>query len=253
MATPQGEKRRRFAPGEVIISEVTKEDLKSVAEGYYASFPTPWFDKIEPKELRPAEDIRATRFATRMIPWLDEPHTRWTKATLSPSSPEYDASAPNRVIGHAGWLRPGRTKSEILNLWRRDASDLLGWREKMGWTQEFEDELWSGTDLKVCQDDSFVKWDIIREGYLSGVGHWHLAPLWVVPEHQGRGVASLLIKDAIALADQEDPVPPMYLEAMKEARPIYAHFGYQGIEGVGRDAAMIRNPPEGITVLTEET
>jgi hypothetical protein len=129
--------------------------------------------KIEPSHLRPADDsIRAQRFATRMIPWLSEPHTRWTKATLSPSSPWYDPSAPDRVIGHAGWLLPGRTVSEIMNFWRKDASDALDWKTKMGWTTEYEDELWSGTDLSVYQDKMFVKWDKVREGHLGGVGHW---------------------------------------------------------------------------------
>lgn len=213
----------------------------------------PWFDKIEPKHLRAEGKLRISRFAERMTPWLSEPHTRWTKATLSPTSPEYDASAPNRVIGHAGWLLPDRTKSEIMNFWRKDASDFLGWKEKMGWTREYEDELWSGTDLESYQDGSFLAWDKVREGYLSGVGHWHLAPLWVVPEHQGRGVASLLLRDGMALADEQDPPAPMYLEAMPDARVIYEHLGYQGVEGEGEGFAMIRNPPKGITVLSKET
>ncbi|KAF1950564.1 hypothetical protein CC80DRAFT_496801 [Byssothecium circinans] len=136
MPDMHGGPRRRFAPGEVIISVVTKADLQSLAEGYYASFSASWFDKVEPTHLRAEEDVRVARLAQRMIPWLEEPHTRWMKATLSPSSPEYDALAPNRVIGHAGWLLPGRTKNEILNLWRKDASDALGWREKMGWSKE---------------------------------------------------------------------------------------------------------------------
>lgn len=107
-----------------------------------------------------------------MLPWILEPHTRWTKATLSPSSPSYDPSAPNRVIGHAGWLLPGRTASEIMNFWRKDASDALNWKDKMNWTVEYEDELWSGTNLKVYQNEKFVPWDKVREGYVGGIGHW---------------------------------------------------------------------------------
>ncbi|PVH99942.1 hypothetical protein DM02DRAFT_593533 [Periconia macrospinosa] len=252
MATPIGDKKRRFAPGEVIISEVTKEDLQSLSEGYYASFPVPWFDKIEPTHLRAEQNVRIARFAERMIPWISEPHTRWTKATLSPSSPEYDPSAPNRVIGHAGWLLPERTKSEIMNFWRKDASDSLGWREKMGWTNEYEEGLWSGTDLKAYQEGSFLLWDKVRGDYLEGIGHWHLAPLWVVPEHQQRGVASLLLRDGIELADKETPPSPMYLEAMPDARVIYQHLGYQGVEGAGEGFVMIRNPPEGVKVLEKK-
>jgi GNAT superfamily N-acetyltransferase len=70
-----------------------------------------------------------------------------------------------------------------------------------------------------------------------------LAPLWVVPEHQGRGVASLLLLDAIEIADKEVPKQPMYLEAMRDARVIYEHFGFKGVEGPGADFVMIRNNP----------
>jgi GNAT superfamily N-acetyltransferase len=70
-----------------------------------------------------------------------------------------------------------------------------------------------------------------------------LAPLWVVPEYQHRGVASFLLRDGIELADQESPVQPMYLEAMRDARPIYQHFGFEGVEGPGADLVMIRNRP----------
>ena len=52
-----------------------------------------------------------------------------------------------------------------------------------------------------------------------------LAPLWVVPEYQGCGVASLLLRKVIKLADRLEPPQPMYLEALPAARPIYEHFG----------------------------
>jgi hypothetical protein len=107
-----------------------------------------------------------------MIPWISEPHTRWTKATLSPFSPSYDPAAPNRVIGHAGGLLPERTASKIMNFWRKDASDVFDWKSKMGWTAEYEEELWSGTDLREYQDRMFVHWDKVRESYLSEIGHW---------------------------------------------------------------------------------
>jgi hypothetical protein len=42
----------------------------------------------------------------------------------------------------------------------------------MGWTAEYEEELWSGADLSEYQDKMFVPWDKVREGYLGGIGHW---------------------------------------------------------------------------------
>jgi GNAT superfamily N-acetyltransferase len=66
----------------------------------------------------------------------------------------------------------------------------------------------------------------------------------VVPEHQHRGIASLLLRDGIELAEREDPVPPMYLEAARDARVIYEHFGFKGVqEGPGADFVMIRGGP----------
>lgn len=107
-----------------------------------------------------------------MKPWLTEPNLRLVKATLSPTSPSFDPAAPNRVIGHAVWQLPARTEKQILNIWRRDASEQLGWREKMGWTEEEEEALWQGFDLSVWQGEEFLPWDRAREGYLKGVGHW---------------------------------------------------------------------------------
>ncbi|ORY14640.1 hypothetical protein BCR34DRAFT_598983 [Clohesyomyces aquaticus] len=249
-------KRRRFDKGEVVISPVTEADLLSLAEGYYASFPDSWFDKIEPPHLRTTTSAMTPpqRFAERMKPWLLEPHTRWMKATLALTSPEFDARNPKKVIGHAGWLLPERTSTQILNFWRKDAARKLAWHERMSWTSDFEEELWRGVDEFEynSEEKGFLMWDNIREGLLGGVGHWHLAPLWVLPEHQGRGVASMLLQDAIAIADQSDPPPPMYLEAMPAARPIYAHFGYEGVKGPGEKAVMIRNPPKGVETMEEE-
>ena len=128
--------------------------------------------QIEPKSIRPNETIRNQRFATRLSAWIQEPHTRWTKATLHPSSPDYDPSAPDRVIGHAGWLLPGRTATEIMNFWRRDAGDVLGWRDKMGWTESFDEELWSGVDVKAYHERNVLLWDRVREKHLGGIGHW---------------------------------------------------------------------------------
>jgi GNAT superfamily N-acetyltransferase len=79
----------------------------------------------------------------------------------------------------------------------------------------------------------------------------HLAPLWVVPDHQGRGIASALLRDGINIADQSDPKPPMYLEAMADARPIYERWGYVGVEGPGSKQVMMRNLPPHIKPLVK--
>lgn len=87
----------------------------------------------------------------------------------------------------------------------------------------------------------------------DNVFHRHLAPLWVLPAHQGRGVASLLLCDGVELVDREDPILPMYLEARFAARVIYEHFRYQAVEGEGEDFAMMRNPPKGVKPLAKKS
>ncbi|KAF2116363.1 acyl-CoA N-acyltransferase [Lophiotrema nucula] len=246
-------KSKRFLPHELLLTPATDADLLSLSQGYYNAFEESWFDFIEPHPLRPSDDsLRAFRFAERMKPWIREPHTRFTVVKLSPAASEYDAKNPDRVIGHAGWILPAHTKTSIVNFWRRDASDLLSWREKMGWTKEYEDELWSGTDVEALDTKTFAPFDKTREAYLGGVGHWHLAPLWVVPEFQGRGVGSLLIKDGIRLAEEAEEKPVMYLEALADARPVYAHFGYEAVKGPGSANVMIKNAPEHVETMTEE-
>ena len=139
--------------------------------------------KGEPQHLRPADDsLRAVRFAERIRPYIHEPGTRWTIVRLSESSPRYDANRPGRVLGHAGWILPERTKNEILNFFRVDASELLGWREKMGWTKEYEDELWSGINVESRQKSS-VEMEDIRRSYMEGIGHWWVSPNLVSNEH----------------------------------------------------------------------
>ena len=59
-----------------------------------------------------------------------------------------------------------------------------------------------------------------------------LAPLWVLPEFQGRGVSTLLLKDVLDIADAQDPAIPIYLESVPEARKIYEHFGFEGFEDI---------------------
>jgi hypothetical protein len=107
-----------------------------------------------------------------MAPWLSEPGTRWIKATIDSSSPDFDPERPNRVVGHAGWITPERTEQEILNFWRVDASQKLGWATKMGWSREYEDELWSGTDTKKYMEVMLMPLESIREDYMKGIGHW---------------------------------------------------------------------------------
>jgi hypothetical protein len=67
---------------------------------------------------------------------------------------------------------PGRTATETLNFWRRDVGSVLGWRDKMGWTESLEEELWSGFDVKAYHEEVFLPSDYTKEKFMGGIGHW---------------------------------------------------------------------------------
>jgi GNAT superfamily N-acetyltransferase len=67
-----------------------------------------------------------------------------------------------------------------------------------------------------------------------------LAPFFVQEKFRGRGVASMLLRWAIDQADKVEPPVWMYLEALPNARPVYLHAGFRGVEGEGREMVMVR-------------
>ena len=54
-----------------------------------------------------------------------------------------------------------------------------------------------------------------------------LAPLWVVPDYHGRGVASLLLKEVFDIADAQDPPTPLFLESAPDAKTFYPKLGFE--------------------------
>lgn len=118
---------------------------------------------MEPFDGRPDLKIREERFATRMKPWIAYPKARYMKVTL--------VNDPRRVIGHAGWLVPG--PEHVLHHWRVDAAEKNGWREQQGWSQEFEDELWSHAN-KAGWQKVFEEYDDIRKEEMKGEPHWYV-------------------------------------------------------------------------------
>jgi hypothetical protein len=64
-----------------------------------------------------------------------------------------------------------------MNFWRRDAGAALGWRERMGWTEAREHQIWSGLDMVKYQNKGLMHWEYVREQYMWGVGHWYVETL----------------------------------------------------------------------------
>jgi GNAT superfamily N-acetyltransferase len=137
----------------------------------------------------------------------------WVKAVYIPT---------NAIIGAAGWTGPG---APIHNFWRYTAAGYYNWADKFNWTDEDFEEMWTGVDLEAWEE-KMGSGDKIREQVMGDEAHWYLAPLYTLPEFQGRGVGSMLLDWAIERADATTPYTPMYLESSPAGRPVYQRKGF---------------------------
>lgn len=109
----------------------------------------------------------------------------------------------------------------------------------MEWSDSDIEEMWRGIDVESWEGE-FARNDAVRREEMGREKHWYLAPLFVNEEFRGRGVGRLLLEYAIQRADATVPPTPLYLEALPNARPVYEHLGFVGLEGEGRDFALVR-------------
>ncbi|KAF1914063.1 acyl-CoA N-acyltransferase [Ampelomyces quisqualis] len=209
------ESSARIPDEELRIEFCTPADAERIAEGNYLTFPSTFFDRVEPLSLRPPHAIRIARLAKRILPSLSDPRIKWIKAIHTPSS---------AVLGIACWTAPNAPLHLHL---RRDAiaPHAFDWQAKMGWSDDQVDDMWSSV--------SHVEWnvrseqnDAVRRSVVGDVPHWHLASLFTWPRWQGRGVGKKLLMWAIEQADENVPSTPMFLESAPTARAVYMHFGF---------------------------
>jgi GNAT superfamily N-acetyltransferase len=151
----------------------------------------------------------------------------WLKAVYIPT---------NQFIGSAAWIGPG---APVHNFWRHSAAAFYNWREQFGWSESDIEEMWKGVNIEAWEKKMGGNGDPIRQKVMGDEPHWYLAPLYVLPDFQGRGVASLLLDWAIQRADATTPPTPMYLESSPRARKIYEHVGFVPIG----DANFLRRGP----------
>jgi GNAT superfamily N-acetyltransferase len=211
------EPSRRLPESDMRIELCTEQDAEKIAEGLYLCFPDDWWAKKEPLELRPKENsdrLRIQRMAKRLTPAITDPNHSFIKAVLT---------STGEIVGIAGWTRP--SNPGVHNMFRRSAIDHYGWKEKMGWTDEEIEEMWSHVSDETW-NVQFGKDDETRREITEGQPHWYLAPLLTWPDYQGRGVGKRLLNWAIEQADVNDPPTPMYLESRPSARAVYMHMGF---------------------------
>ncbi|ORY40631.1 acyl-CoA N-acyltransferase [Leucosporidium creatinivorum] len=205
---------------DVKLEPLLESDLPAAAEGCFQAFPS-FYLPMEPEDLRPPHDIRVQRFASRLQHLLISPHTHCTKATLD-----------GKLVGITIWHKPG---APVFNLKRRLP---LEGRE----VTEEEEESWKGVDQGKWEE-VWGGWDKVREELMKGQPHWYIAPLWVLPEYQGRGIGGKLLQEVVDLADQHTPSQPIYLEASQMGALMYeAKFNFKKI-GTSEYVEMARFGP----------
>ncbi|KAF2264447.1 hypothetical protein CC78DRAFT_533288 [Lojkania enalia] len=221
---------QRILNSEIKVELCEVDDATRIAEGLYTCFPEVWWARMEPPEIRPPSlQTRVTRLTTRIRPTFSNPNMKWIKAVLT---------ASNEIVGVAGWMGPN---NPIKNIWSRSAQSFYGWDKQNNWTEDEIEEMWKGAseawDVQIEKDEK------LRADLMGDEPHWYLAPLFVWPQYQGKGVGKLLLDWAIKQADATDPVTPLYLESMPNARALYMHVGFVPQGGrtfIRRGPAIVR-------------
>ncbi|ORY62861.1 acyl-CoA N-acyltransferase [Leucosporidium creatinivorum] len=205
--------RARRERAEIILSDLTAEDLPAYVEGQWLAFGPAVYDILEPPSIRPPHALRLANAVARNSILLSSSAVRLRKASLPDGT----------LVGVAFWYIPGHP--EWRNPQTRDGSEEAV--KGTGLWEGIDGKEWDafygnrgGVDRKRAMGDELI-------GELGASFSAYLAPLWVLPSYHGRGVASALMREAVAWADESSPPRRMYLESTPTGRAVYAQFGFQ--------------------------
>ncbi|WEW59109.1 hypothetical protein PRK78_004578 [Emydomyces testavorans] len=140
---------------------------------------------------------------------------------------------------------------------RRDEKN-AEFKEKEGWRDEKIPELPPGANAEAFHE--FYGWLVdVRRRWMGGQKHLLLSLLVTLPEFQGRGIGSALLRDGFAVAAEHNV--PVWLEASEEGYSLYKRLGFEDVEAfeldltkyggrtVSRGVGMIRAAGEAATEI----
>ncbi|KAG9010648.1 hypothetical protein FRB94_010125 [Tulasnella sp. JGI-2019a] len=199
---------------DVVISEVTSEDLEEITKVFWDAFaPIFPFDKVEPLDRRPSDEVRLARTIRRKAFFTQAPGSVTFKAVDRQTG---------EVLGFASWTVPDYTQKTHPHL----KNDSLIKTEE-------DRDAWEGVDVPLW-NSMWQSWVDYKAEILQGRKHWFLAPLCVKQAAQGQGVGKALINYIITKADAAEPPEIIYLDASKQGQLLYKSVGFEYIGDMSR-------------------
>ncbi|KAF4880817.1 Puromycin N-acetyltransferase [Colletotrichum siamense] len=218
------------------IREGTSADVAAAAEIFRAAFADDWiFNKMHPHRKEHPEDFRAWAHRFFYARYWGPEQQLFYVLTV----PDAASSSGERVVAFAWWRRPYPTEAE------KYAHE--GWFTVRGWLKpvllginSLAGYLWPPKSRNLDMIDAFDDSHIASDPLINDPEHpkrktaWYLSTLGVLPECQGKGYGSLLVRHSLRRVDEEGV--PAWLIGLKGVEPFYERLGFEvkGRANVGR-------------------
>ncbi|KAF6823542.1 GNAT family protein [Colletotrichum plurivorum] len=225
-----------MAEPEFRIRPGTAADILDAVEIYMASFGDDWaMETMHPRRKEFPDDWRAWSHRFFYARYWGPEQQLFYVLTIP------DAARPSgeRVVGFAWWRRPYPTPEEqsanegalTIRGWLRPV--LLGINSLSGW-------LWPPRSMDPEMATMFDDTHIASDPILNDPAHpkrktaWYLSTLGVLPEFQGKGYGSILVREGLRRVDEEGV--PAWLIGLGGVAPFYERLGFvvKGRANVGR-------------------
>ena len=194
----------------------TPSDAPSVLTLVWRAYATNLVDRVTyPKELAhltPPSELHAWRLK-RIETALSAPDAIWCKVV--------PASSPDKLIGMAGWYKPGHFTNG------KGAASIVPS------AADFDEEAARPDPPPACRNDTvnrellahFDSWRAKIWG--DNAQFWYLGMLTVDPDYQRQGIGGMLMREGLRRADADGS--PSYIEATPDGTPMYPKFGYEKV------------------------
>ncbi|KAK8063946.1 hypothetical protein PG996_008598 [Apiospora saccharicola] len=135
-----------------------------------------------------------------------------------------------RIVGYARWILPDRLAAE--GEWLDAQTLAVTPEEEQGFARAFNGADWSFVDLPGMDDHVHVA----KAKYFAGNKEYmELDYLAVHPDNKGRGIASLLVRNGVAAAQNMNVY--LFMMAYEAGHHVYKKFGFEILESNVQDLA----------------